>query len=133
MQSADDAVRGDLPRYLWPSRYAHQIDRYLEHFPRERLLVIRSEQLKADRLAAIARVYAHIGVDPAYVPRSADEEFLRNPPVRRRVWRRPRTPAPTTADKLSPDVRRDLTEMLRPDLLRLRELLSPDFDAWGLA
>ena len=51
----DRAVR-ENPIYLDYSRYAMQLDRYLDHFPREQLLVITAEDLRGDRRATIQKV-----------------------------------------------------------------------------
>ena len=69
-----EAVFAD-PIYLDYSRYALQIEQYLEHFPRQQLLVVTSENLRESRDATIRRVYEFIGVDPALVPADLDREF----------------------------------------------------------
>jgi sulfotransferase family protein len=56
------------PIYLDRSRYAMQLERYLEHFPRERLLVVRAEDLFRAPLEVLPRVYAFVGVDPSWRP-----------------------------------------------------------------
>jgi hypothetical protein len=71
-----DAVFGNRI-YLDYSRYALQIERYLRHFPREQLLVITSEDLRAARDVTLRRVYEFIGVDPAFAPADLDRDFYR--------------------------------------------------------
>ncbi|MBM7808954.1 hypothetical protein JOD57_004791 [Geodermatophilus bullaregiensis] len=71
-----EAVFAD-PIYLDYSRYALQIDQYLEHFPREQLLVITSESLRRSREATMRRVYDFIGVDPDHAPAELDRDFYR--------------------------------------------------------
>jgi hypothetical protein len=132
-RSADDAVLGSPGVYLPPSRYAHQIDGYLDHFSRDRLLVVRSEALRHRRRPTLRRVYGFLGVDDGMFPDAATDEFLENPPrPRSRSWRRARGGAVSTSSVLSPAARDELTERLRPDLERLRTHLGPGFDAWGL-
>jgi Sulfotransferase domain len=63
------------PSYLDNSRYAMQIEQYLEHFPREQLLVITAEDLRARRQTTLRRVYEFIGVDPDFVPGELDRDF----------------------------------------------------------
>jgi hypothetical protein len=70
----DVAVLQD-PRYVDCSRYALQIEQYLNHFPRERLLVVTSEALKGQRVATIGGIYRFLDVDDAYVPETVDREF----------------------------------------------------------
>jgi Sulfotransferase domain len=77
------------PTYVGCSRYATQLERYLEHFPREQLLVVTSEALRIDRRATVKGVYDFLGVDAGRVPEVIDTEFYRTaerrtyPPV---VW-----------------------------------------------
>ena len=56
------------PIYLDRSRYGMQLDRYLEHFAREQLLVVRAEDLFRAPLEVLPRVYRFLGVDPAWRP-----------------------------------------------------------------
>lgn len=63
------------PIYLNYSRYAFQIDQYLQHFPREQLLVITAEDLRNDRRATIQNVYEFLGVDSTLIPDDLDREF----------------------------------------------------------
>jgi hypothetical protein len=65
------------PVYLDSSRYAMQLERYLDHFPREQILIVTSDDLKADRLATVQRVYRFLGVDPTHVPEVLATEFYR--------------------------------------------------------
>jgi hypothetical protein len=77
------------PSYLNCSKYAMQLERYLDHFPREQILVVPSEALKLDRACTVQQVYEFLGVDPAWIPPQLDREFYRTahrrsyPPV---VW-----------------------------------------------
>jgi len=65
------------PIYLDYSRYALQIEQYLEHFPREQLLVITAEDLRASREATMRTVYEFVGVDPLHAPAELDRDFYR--------------------------------------------------------
>jgi hypothetical protein len=65
------------PTYLTCSRYGMQVERYLDHFPREQILVVTSEALRADRLATVQGVYEFLGVDAGTVPDVLDTEFYR--------------------------------------------------------
>jgi hypothetical protein len=66
------------PQYLWSSRYSHQIERFLEYFPRERLLVIVAEDLRTRRRQTLRRIFAFLGVNPHWEPPDIDEEFNRS-------------------------------------------------------
>jgi hypothetical protein len=50
--------------YADVSRYAMQVERWLEHFPREQLLIVQSERLRRDRNATLCEVFTFLGVDP---------------------------------------------------------------------
>jgi Sulfotransferase domain len=63
------------PIYLAYSKYAMQLERYLEHFPREQLLVITSESLRNDRADTVGSVYEFLGVDPTLSPPALETEF----------------------------------------------------------
>jgi hypothetical protein len=65
------------PVYLNCSRYAMQLERYLEYFPREQILVVTSESLKAHRRRTVQEVYRFLGVDPDFVPERLGTEFYR--------------------------------------------------------
>ncbi len=81
------AVR-ENPIYIDYSRYSMQLDRYLEHVPREQLLVITAEDLRSDRHSTIRRVYGFLGVDPDHVPSDLDRVFYET------RHRAPRSPVP---------------------------------------
>lgn len=160
------AVR-ENPIYLDYSRYAMQLDRYLDHFPREQLLVITAEDLRGDRLACVREVYEFLGVRSDHVPSDLDRVFyetrhraprspvpvwvrkglkrhmpaakrakeLENNVIRalRSLRRTPEGP-PKLPDRLViPDeVRVELADALREDVLRVRTFLRPGFDGWGI-
>jgi hypothetical protein len=52
--------------YLARSRYAMQVDPYLEAFGPERLLIISREDLRDDRVATMRRTFGFCGVDAGY-------------------------------------------------------------------
>lgn len=149
-----------VPMYLNVSRYATQIDRYLEHFSRDQLLVIASEDMRDDRRATVGRVLTFLGVDASILPASIDQEFNRTD----KQLHRPRAAlrwakklpgydtlaahAPAAAksvvqrvgktavlrddeDRLSDELRAELRQALDEDTMRLREHLGPDFHCWG--
>jgi hypothetical protein len=115
-----EAVFAD-PIYLDYSRYALQIEQYLEHFAREQLLVVTSEDLRESRDATMRRVYEFIGVDPALVPANLDREFyqtkdraIRSPiPLRLRKAVKRRFPSTRRFKELEPDVLGALRRLIR--------------------
>jgi hypothetical protein len=55
-------------KYLGSGLYSAMIERYFDQFGRENVLVLRFEDLVRDREGVLAKVYAHLGIDPGYVP-----------------------------------------------------------------
>jgi hypothetical protein len=52
--------------------YATQLRRYLEHFPREQILVLQYERCRADPAPQLERTFAFIDVDPSFSPKRFD-------------------------------------------------------------
>jgi hypothetical protein len=65
------------PIYLTCSRYASQIEQYLQYFPRKRLLLVTSDDLWHSRQSTLHRVYAFLDVDSGFVPETLTREFLK--------------------------------------------------------
>jgi hypothetical protein len=159
-----DEALGDLDdphnTYVARSRYATQIERWLEHFGRDRLLVIAQEDLRDRRAGTMAEVFAFVGLeavsdDSAFSGeehRSSDKielsegaERLRNSPVgrlrrlvpapvRAPLTRRIRTAAgnPLERQPLSADMRERLIDLLRAEMERLRAVTGRDFSGWSV-
>ncbi len=144
-------------RYVKPSLYGSNMAVYLEHFPREQLLIICSDDLRTKRAATVGRVLEFIGVDPEQRIANLGQEFLRVETLRQptprteRVLRAAgRTPLHFLPSRfkhrlhshfqrrvalptLPPDVEAELWEIFTPDLQQLRSIVGPDFDLWGRA
>jgi Sulfotransferase family len=146
------------PRYLNASRYAMQLEQYLDCFSAQRVLVITTEQLRDERGATVRRVLAFLGVDPDWPNRHLlDREFHRTSDKR---VRRPlveaalRVPGTRALAGLAPRPVRRLASRevdagpaavipeavearlhaeLRGDVARLRVHLGEGFDGWGIA
>jgi Sulfotransferase domain len=54
------------PMYLFQSRYGTHLANWLRVFPKDRLLLLVQEDILADPLAEVRRLYAFLGVDPGY-------------------------------------------------------------------
>ena len=157
-QPIDEALLGN-PHYADCSRYAMQLDQYLEHFPPEQILVITSEALRTRRRDALVQVFEFIGVHAEWMPPNLDQEAHQSIETRSRgavgrlvrrvpghgrladavpekvltLWRRAATrPVAPDAFAISDDTRRRLEEQLAPDVARLRRFLGNDFDGWGI-
>lgn len=156
----DRAVQGN-EHYLAPSRYALQIEQYLEHFPREQLLLMTSESLRADRPAAMRRILDFIGVDSDWSAPVQDREFNasdqkttpnallraarhlpggarlrllapRQVKAAEQLFGRSRHPVDRQAATMSEELTQAVIAGLRPDLVRLAAYLDDSYDAWGL-
>lgn len=154
------AVPGN-EHYLAPSRYALQIEQYLEHFPREQLLLMTSECLRSDRQAAMTRVLDFIGVHDDWSTPVQDLEFnatdhKTTPGVFLRAARhvpggarlrllaprqvkaaelllgRSRHPLDRHAATMSEELTQTIVSDLEPDLTRLRNYTDDTYAAWGL-
>lgn len=137
----------DANYFVTASRYWRQLERFLEHFRREAILVIDSDSLRGQRERTLARVFEHVGADPGFSSEQFDREYnkrgvdnVRTPPLARRLRRTPlasiyRSLLPVrTRHVLSPRLSRylggrEVRPEPGPDLLeRLAELLEPEAD-----
>ena len=146
--------------YLDLSRYAMQIERYVEHFPPERMLVLPAEDLRERRVETLHRVERFLGISEDFVPPNIDREYNRSedrkgfrPSVRAVHDVRPvsalasRTPAwmknwtrrfttravPRERASISDELGARLREELAEDVSKLRRYVGKDFDGWGIA
>jgi hypothetical protein len=156
----DDALRDfDDPSnpFVCASRYAEQLDRYLEFFDRSAVLVIEQSELRDRREEAIRRVFDFLGVDPDFSSAEFRSELFtrddyvrfRGPgwhlraspigkafrmlpvrlrlPISRGVRRRLRDTPRPTID---PGLERQISEFLRADVNKLESLIGRRFDHW---
>jgi hypothetical protein len=159
-----EAVLGDLDDpcnlFVARSRYATQLERWLEHYAQEQLLVLSAEELRDDRRKAVQAVLEHVGLDDridaalldAEHHRSEDKAELAQPAARLRasavgrvigvVPARVRAPVtrrlraalshPVERQELAPGLRERLGELLAPEAERLRALTGRGFEDWSL-
>jgi len=146
-------------RYTGPSFYAAQLERYLQHFPLESILVVDQADLLADRQTALHQIFAFLGVDESFYSRQFEDEmntreelrtysrfvvlvrYARATPLQRlprslRVFLR-RTvrqvvSRPLKQSMLSDDLRARLQELYRDDVGRLRALTGKAFSSWSV-
>jgi len=85
--SFDSGLRNN-PMYVEQSRYAKHLTTWLEHFPREQILVVFQEEIAADPLGQARLVYDFLGIDSDHVSGSVairtNESYL----PRSRRWER---------------------------------------------
>lgn len=98
--------------YLARGFYAQQIERLLALFPREQLLVLRSEWLRNDPARTIARVLEFLGVGPMDAP-AALEAHLGH-----------------YGQPLDPGTRAKLASFFEAEIRRLEALLGWDLSDW---
>jgi hypothetical protein len=145
------------PRYLLTSSYAYQAERFLRHFPQDRLLIVQTERLRAEQAATLDRIFEFLGVEPGYRGSALVREFNPNEgvavprPAMRRVVGvrgmhrvqhaiplelrhrlRPLTRVAPHAPELPPELTTELHDRLRDDVARLRGYAEPSFDGWGI-
>jgi hypothetical protein len=144
--------------YVDRSLYAMQLERYLAHYPKERVLVFQQSELRHKRMETLRQVFEFVGVDPDFThPRFEQERHQTSRKTRatrlavrlekmgrsRRGRRLPSNFWLVLDDRLPlrraikrPDVRASLPaetlELLRADGERLRELTGRDFSSWKL-
>lgn len=110
-----EALLDEGSQYLSRGRYHERLRPFLAHFPLEQLLVVSSEELLADRRAALRRIFAFAGVDPDF-------------------WTEALAQRHHTAQVGEPDLdaalRSRLRAALHPDAEQLRVLLGRDLAGW---
>lgn len=145
--------------YLAQCMYSLQLSQYLEYFDRRSILVLRYEDLASKTFETMTTVCEFLGIDPAKLGRldiaynSSNSKMLPHRRMRtleqglsyahlssvaHRLRSRPINGlthlAAGDADvSLDPDTCSRLMAFLQPDLDRLRKLLGPSMDLWGLA
>ena len=147
------------PIYLRTSCYAEQIERFLEHYPRDQVMIVESERMRADRESTLHRILEFLGVDATSMPAVPDREYYqtsekrvprplaqtlrRKQHARTLVKHLPDPVAgwgrrlalhrmPEERGQIPPDVRRRLEDSLRGDVRRLRDIAGGGFDGWGI-
>ena len=148
-----ERARAEEPEILERGRYIEQIEALLEHYPRERLLLLFYEDLAADERGYYRRVLEFLGVDPSFettrfgrivnaamFPRLRQRlksvglgravGMLSRSPVGDLVRARNRSKPGGAGNKLSPAERDQLLEYYRPFNARLSELTGRDLSAW---
>jgi hypothetical protein len=137
----------DHPHVLAVSRYAYQLDAFLEHFPADDILVVSLSELKQQPRAVVDRVLAHIGLDADFeLNTDSQHNSSREKTVDRGLWRvlgktGPLGQALPTGVRrflgegverqvLSPDERAFVAGELADDMQRLRDEHGVDTDAW---
>ena len=144
--------------YVTRSKYAMQLERFLEHYPKERVLVFQQSELRYKRMETLRQIFEFLGVDPDFNhPRFEQERHQTSGKTRatrlavrlekmgrgRRgrlfpsnFWLLLDDRLPLRRTIKRPDVKAALPEEtleeLRADAERLRELTGRDFSNWKI-
>jgi len=155
-------LRDPRSPYVWPSLYASQLERYLEHFAQERILVVDQARLRSERRDTLREIFAFLEVDPAvrsddferellgsrasewrvyspgyvkFVSRVTSSPVRRIPkPLRRGVRRLLERVLwrPLPPAALDEDLRARLRQLYAPEAQRLRALTGQQFATWSV-
>jgi hypothetical protein len=158
--AAEDARVRDNWTHIWHYKamgfYGEQLARYYGRFDREQIRVLTLDDFVEDPVREMTAVYAHVGVDPSFVPKTTIRHNVTGEPrwpvlrpllTSNRVTRRLR---PAVVATMGPLVRRAkqralvkpvvpsaaaraLAEGYRADVEYLSELLDRDLTPWVAA
>lgn len=145
-------------RYLAYSRYHEQIERFLPHYPPERILVLTSEELRADPATTLTCLCDFLDIDSDHTPIAPVVTHTRAEKRRwnllgRAIRRAPRgyhryryylsrlpapfrrladaaTGRPAAPPAIAPEIHAFLTDRLAPDAERLRAFCGRDTPGW---
>lgn len=161
-RSVETAMLDPDPRnvYVSASRYATQVSRYLQHFPREQVLILDQHLLRHHRRDALRRVFGFLGVQAEFWTPEFEAELnagneqrrllgvgevlLRSPPaavlrrlpdgLRERLRVVARRGLSRRVDRPEPSraIRVHLERALTPEAQRLRELAGESFETWSI-
>jgi hypothetical protein len=141
-------------RWMQVSRYAQQLERYFEAFPREQIHVLLIDDFKPSPLRAVQDVYRFVHVDPAFAPdfdtphapggmpaSTMLEGFFTSGaivsavkpwvPLRAANWiRRLRTRNMRKPPTLPPALKQELTAHFRDDIAKTSQLIGRSLAHW---
>jgi hypothetical protein len=147
---------GPIWHYKNVGFYSAQLERYFDAFGRDQIKVFLYEDLKGDPVGVAQSAYRFLGVEDSFVPdvslvhnpsgipkSEALQMLLKKPNPLRSVLKlvvpeglRPRLTAYlenrniVRAPPLEVDVRRELVESYRADILKLEKLIGRDLSKW---
>lgn len=151
----DELVDADDPGNQWvaPSRYATQLQQFLDHFAADQIQVIDQATLGADAAAVVSDVFESLGLEPIDLTMGLERRnigddkgsippwvhALRRGPVGRLARRVPQGPRQAIGTALRRRAERPilssatqtrLRELLKPEVDALRDLTGHGFDTW---
>lgn len=149
-EAAGEKIDPPHDRYLRVGRYAEHLERFYEHFPRERVLVRLTEDLSERSAETYGEICEFIGVDPMEPPENVGKVYNRTRPVRSATvrkamvathsgrwaprltkaidrWNRPERGYPP----LDAETRAMLLRYFEPYNASLEKLIGRDLSAWN--
>jgi hypothetical protein len=102
--------------YLARSMYAQQLERWLEFFPREQLLLIKSEDMYKEPDRVFKETLAFLNIPPGELRPEQQKDYKTYNPQKL-----------TAPQKMKPQTRQRLVEIFRPHNERLYTLVGRDF------
>lgn len=141
----------EWPFYLLFSRYLPQLERLMEHFPREQLLVLLLDDLERDPVQAFKMLCGHLGIDESVIPENVGEvtnayremrlkaltQFLLRPRVWNRMPKKLRRPIAQMLTRegrehqpMDPRTRAELGDYFAADNVALADWLGRDLSMW---
>jgi hypothetical protein len=136
--------------YIARSRYAMQLERWLERYPMERILILEQDELMNERRETLRKVFRFLGVDEDVWREGFNVRRLESSTRWRRtaigsvaasrlppkLWRRLRNRRPFAVPfeqpEMDPGLQAELAERLRDDIARFRELTGREFAGWSV-
>jgi hypothetical protein len=71
----EEALASEGTAYVDRSRYAYQLDPYLEEFGRQRIAILSREELKDERATTMRRLFEFLEVDPDFTSPEFEREW----------------------------------------------------------
>jgi hypothetical protein len=156
LEAEDERIRNNwaFGRYASRGFYHAQLKRYFDVFDRNQIKVYLYEDLSADPVSILQDAFEFLGVDEAFapdvsvkpnvsgIPQNKALHILLTRQQRIKAVLKPRLPAKLlrfasdlrdknlAKPQLSPEVRGQLIEMYREDILRLQDLIDRDLSRW---
>ncbi|HET9919099.1 MAG TPA: sulfotransferase domain-containing protein [Ktedonobacteraceae bacterium] len=107
--------------YLTRGIYVDQIQRWMNFFPREQFLILKSEDLYGNPTAIVKQALEFLGL-PESAARAGSQEFKQYREPNKKGYQNEQKPP-----KLKPEVRTRLVEYFKPHNARLYKFLDRDF------
>lgn len=96
--------------YVTQGLYAEQLEKWLKIFPKEKILMISTEELEKDQTGTINKIFKFLNL-PEYTIKDLEKVFTGN-----------------YKDKINSETRKKLVEFFKPHYRKLYELIGKEFD-----